>query len=80
MVSGKNQDYSMYNFVVKNRVLQPFVFRLTATNLYPYKTRQHNREIIWVIPVAAKVLDNSQQYNELRIGPCGHNGDLFLIH
>ena len=26
-----------------------------------------------MIPVAAKVLDNSQQYNELRIGPRGHN-------
>ena len=44
--SGENQDYSMYNFVVKNRALQPFVSRLTATSLYPYKTRQHNRQII----------------------------------
>ena len=52
--SGENQDYSMYNFVVKNRALQPFVPRLIATSLYPYKTRQHNRQIIQVIPVLLK--------------------------
>ena len=52
--SGENQDYSMYKFVVKSRVLQPFVSRLIVTNLYPYKTRQHNRQIIRVIPVLVK--------------------------
>ena len=33
--SGKNQDNSMHNFVVKNRALQP-MSRLTATSMYPH--------------------------------------------
>ena len=52
--SGENQDYSMYNFVMKNRALQLFVSRLIATSLYPYKTRQHNRQVIQVISVLLK--------------------------
>ena len=46
---GKNQHYSMYNFVVKNRALQLFVPRLIATYLYPYKTRQHNSSGVAII-------------------------------
>ena len=51
---GENQDYSMYNFVMENGALQPFMSRLIAASLYPYKTRQHNRQVIRVIPVLLK--------------------------
>ena len=57
--SGENQDYSMYNFVVKNRALQPFMSKLITTSL-----RQHNRQDNLSHTSAANILDNSQQYTE----------------
>ena len=54
----EKQDYSIHRFVVKNRTLQPFLYRLTAASLYPYKMDN----LSYTGP--AKVLDNSQQYIE----------------
>ena len=73
LLAKKNQDYSIYNFVMKNRALQPFMSRLIATSLYSYRTRLHNRQIIWVTPVLLKFWTTVSSTLNEEIGPCGHD-------
>ena len=51
--SGENQDYSMYNFAVKNGATIVCVQTYSNQNV-SHKTRQHKRQIIRVIPVLLK--------------------------
>ena len=63
--SAENQDYSVYNFVMKNRALQPFMSRLIATmQIVSIQDQTAQQADNSSHTGAAKVLDNSQQYTE----------------
>ena len=53
-----------------------FMSRLTATSMHPHKTKQHNRQIIRVIPALLKSWTTaSSTLNEeyTHVGPHGHD-------